>query len=100
MEPLYLSHQDKKVIQDYTKKLNSMIEKARKLSSNEVHLCWLWKKFIFSDVDNEGNLEKKELQRFFTSINHPMKSTDKMGSNKRTFEQLWNEKNELTASKY
>ena len=59
MEPLYISHNDKTVISDYTSKLNEMIKNARELTANEIHLCWLWRKFIFSDVDNEGNLEKK-----------------------------------------
>ena len=40
------------------------------------YLCWVWGKFKFSDVDNTGELDKKELKRFFKSINYEVKENE------------------------
>jgi len=36
----------------------------------------VWGKFKFSDVDNTGELDKKELKRFFKSINYEVKENE------------------------
>ena len=46
------------------------------MSSAQRHTWWLWDRFKAADKDGNGELEEKEVKKFFKSINLEMNDTN------------------------
>merc|ERR1711953_957581 len=70
--PLHLIAEDTSIAGAWVEGLDRIREKVSGMTSAQRHTWWLWDKFKSADKDGNGQLEAKEVKKFFKSINLEM----------------------------
>ena len=70
--PLHLIAEKSSIAQAWVEGLDRIREKVSGMTSAQRHTWWLWDKFKSADKDGNGQLEAKEVKKFFKSINLEM----------------------------
>lgn len=70
--PLYMIAQDVNTARAWVEGLRRINEKVSGMSSAQRHTWWLWDRFKAADKDGNGELEEREVKKFFKSINLEM----------------------------
>ena len=81
LAPLHLIAEQSSIAQAWVEGLDRIREKVSGMTSAQRHTWWLWDKFKSADKDGNGQLEAKEVKKFFKSINLEM--------NEDNFQQLF-----------
>ena len=66
------SAEDPSIASAWVDGLNRIHEKVSGMTSAQRHTWWLWDKFKSADKDGNGELEAKEVKKFFKSLNLEM----------------------------
>jgi len=64
--------QDVNTARAWVEGLRRINEKVSGMSSAQRHTWWLWDRFKAADKDGNGELEEREVKKFFKSINLEM----------------------------
>ena len=72
LAPLHLIAEQSSIAQAWVEGLDRIREKVSGMTSAQRHTWWLWDKFKSADKDGNGQLEAKEVKKFFKSINLEM----------------------------